>query len=59
MVALRYLKYRHDLSDEVVLAPWVEKSDRQLFSGTAIFCARAADSSLAHDTVAQATRGSR
>lgn len=33
MVALHYLKYRHDLSDEDVVAAWVENPYWQHFSG--------------------------
>jgi len=33
MVALHYLKYRHDLSDEEVVAAWVENPYWQHFSG--------------------------
>jgi transposase, IS5 family len=37
MVALHYLKYQHDLSDENVLAPWVENPYWQQFSGERYF----------------------
>lgn len=37
MVALHYLKYRHDLSDEAVLAGWVENPYWQHFSGRQFF----------------------
>jgi IS5 family transposase len=33
MVALHYLKYQHDLSDEDVVAAWVENPYWQHFSG--------------------------
>jgi transposase, IS5 family len=33
MLALHYLKYRHDLSDEDVVAAWVENPYWQHFSG--------------------------
>lgn len=33
IVALDYLKYQHDLSDEAVVAGWVENPDWQYFSG--------------------------
>ncbi len=33
MVALHYLKYRYDLSDDVVLAQWVENPYWQHFCG--------------------------
>ena len=33
MVALHYLKYQHDLSDEDVVALWVENPYWQQFSG--------------------------
>jgi IS5 family transposase len=36
MVALHYLKYQHDLSDEVVVASWVENPYWQHFSGRSI-----------------------
>ena len=41
MVALHLLKYQHDLSDEAVLAHWVEHSYRQHFSGERYFQLRA------------------
>jgi IS5 family transposase len=37
MVALHYLKYQHDLSDENVLAHWVENPCWQRFSGERYF----------------------
>ncbi|MGB8098820.1 MAG: IS5 family transposase, partial [Terracidiphilus sp.] len=37
MVALHYLKYQHDLSDENVLAHWVENPYWQQFSGERYF----------------------
>jgi IS5 family transposase len=37
MVALHYLKYRHDLSDENVLLHWVENPHWQHFSGQRYF----------------------
>ena len=37
MVALRYLKYQHDLSDENVQAHWVENPYWQHFSGQRTF----------------------
>src|SRR5271167_2068216 len=37
MVALHYLKYRHDLSDEDVVAAWVENPYWQQFSGMKYF----------------------
>jgi transposase, IS5 family len=37
MVALHYLKYRHDLSDEDVVAHWVENPYGQHFSGMRYF----------------------
>lgn len=37
MVALHYLKYRHDLSDEDVVAGWVENPYWQQFSGMKYF----------------------
>lgn len=37
MVALHYLKYRHDLSDEAVVAAWVENPYWQHFSGRQYF----------------------
>jgi len=37
MVALHYLKYQHDLSDEVVVAQWVENPYWQHFSGMQFF----------------------
>jgi IS5 family transposase len=37
MVALHYLKYRYDLSDDVVLAQWVENPYWQHFSGMQFF----------------------
>jgi IS5 family transposase len=36
-VALHYLKYRHDLSDDVVQAQWVENPNWQHFSGRQFF----------------------
>jgi IS5 family transposase len=41
MVALHYLKYRHDLSDENVVAAWVENPYWQHFSGERYFQHRA------------------
>jgi IS5 family transposase len=41
MVALHYLKYRHDLSDEDVVACWVENPYWQHFSGMKYFQHRA------------------
>ena len=37
MVALHYLKYRYDLSDDVVLAQWLENPYWQHFSGRQFF----------------------
>jgi IS5 family transposase len=37
MVALHYLKYQHDLSDEAVVAQWVENPYWQHFSGEQFF----------------------
>jgi len=37
MVALHYLKYQHDLSDEAVLAHWMENPYWQQFSGMKYF----------------------
>ena len=37
MVALHYLKYQHDLSDELVLAHWLENPYWQRFSGEGYF----------------------
>jgi transposase, IS5 family len=37
MVALHYLKYQHDLSDEAVVAHWVENPYWQYFSGIKYF----------------------
>jgi IS5 family transposase len=37
MVTLHYFKYRHDLSDEVVQARWVNNPYRQHFSGRRFF----------------------
>jgi IS5 family transposase len=37
MVALHYLKYQHDLSDEAVVAAWVENPYWQHFSGERYF----------------------
>ena len=37
MVALHFLKHQHDLSDEEVVAKWVENPYRQFFSGTQFF----------------------
>jgi IS5 family transposase len=37
MVALHYLKYQHDLSDEMVIARWVENAYWQHFSGEQFF----------------------
>lgn len=37
MVALHYLKYQHDLSDEAVVARWVENPYWQHFSGRQFF----------------------
>ncbi len=37
MVALHYLKYQHDLSDEAVVAGWVENPYWQYFSGRQYF----------------------
>jgi transposase, IS5 family len=37
MVALHYLKYQHDLSDELVLAHWLENPYWQHFSGQRYF----------------------
>ena len=37
MVALHYLKYQHDLSDENVVAHWVENPYWQHFSGERYF----------------------
>ena len=37
MVALHYLKYQHDLSDENVVAHWVENPYWQHFSGLQFF----------------------
>jgi len=37
MVALHYLKYQHDLSDEAVVAGWVENPYWQHFSGRQYF----------------------
>src|ERR1035441_3095005 len=41
MVALHYLKYQHDLSDENVVAAWVENPYWQHFSGERYFQHRA------------------
>ena len=41
MVALHYLKYQHDLSDENVVAHWVENPYWQHFSGQQFFQHRA------------------
>jgi len=41
MLASRYLKYRHDLSDEDVVAAWVENPYRQHFGGERTFQHRA------------------
>jgi len=41
MVALHYLKYQHDLSDENVVAHWVENPYWQHFSGERYFQHRA------------------
>jgi IS5 family transposase len=41
MVALHYLKYQHDLSDENVVAHWVENPYWQHFSGERFFQLRA------------------
>jgi len=41
MVALHYLKYQHDLSDELVVAHWVENPYWQQFSGEHYFQHRA------------------
>jgi len=41
MVALHYLKYQHDLSDEDVVAAWVENPYGQQFSGQRYFQHRA------------------
>lgn len=38
MVALHYLKYTHDLSDEAVLRGWVENPYWQYLSGMKYFC---------------------
>lgn len=38
MVALHYLKYTHDLSDEAVLRGWVENPYWQYLSGMVFFC---------------------
>jgi hypothetical protein len=53
MVALHYLKYQHDLSDEDVVALWVENPYWQHFSGMR-FSASDADRSFEHDALAQA-----
>jgi hypothetical protein len=37
MVALNYLKYQHDLSDEAVVAGWVEKSLLAALQREAVF----------------------
>ena len=37
MAALHYLKYQHDLSDENVVAHWVENPDWQQFGGERFF----------------------
>jgi IS5 family transposase len=37
MVSLHYLKYQHDLSDEAVVARWVENPYWQFFSGMQFF----------------------
>lgn len=37
MVALHYLKYQHDLSDEAVVAQWLENPYWQYFSGMKFF----------------------
>ncbi len=37
MVALHYLKYQHDLSDEAVVAQWIENPYWQYFSGMIYF----------------------
>ena len=37
MVALHYLKYQHDLSDEDVVFAWVENPYMQYFSGERYF----------------------
>jgi transposase, IS5 family len=37
MVALHYLKYQHDLSDEAVVAQWLENPYWQYFSGMTFF----------------------
>jgi IS5 family transposase len=37
MVALHYLRYQHDLSDENVVAHWVENPYWQQFSGERFF----------------------
>lgn len=36
-MALHYLKYQHDLSNENVLAHWLENPDWQYFSGERYF----------------------
>jgi len=41
MAALHYLKYQHDLSDENVVAHWVENPYWQHFSGQRTFQHRA------------------
>jgi hypothetical protein len=47
MVALHYLKSRYDLSDEVVLAQWVENLSWQHFSGMQFLCMRCRSSARA------------
>ncbi len=37
LVALHYLKYQHDLSDEAVVQQWVENPYWQYFSGEQFF----------------------
>jgi transposase, IS5 family len=54
MVALHYLKYQHDLSDEDVVAAWVENPYWQHFSGMSALSASDADRSVEHDALAQA-----
>ena len=43
MVALHYLKYQHDLSDELVVAHWLENPYWQQFSGERYFRKRQAN----------------
>jgi transposase, IS5 family len=51
MVALHCLKFQHDLSDENVVAHWIEDPYRQQFSGERHFPAPVAHGRIEHDAL--------